>query len=168
LRDLSQDRVQERRHQKRREEEVQRLSQKLNNQNIRSLTIISGNSKCVNISGMLTTRIVEFNFVRADLDFTYNWEAGNPETKNRYDTQRSNFMDRNRNRDTYFDYWDIETIDGFKEHVMCVVDLEKKTPGIHLCVYLLFGVLFLSVIYRYWLDRVSVFARYHFTKQIFV
>jgi hypothetical protein len=41
LRELSQDNVQENRHQKRRKKEIQRLSQKLNDQNlIRSLSMI--------------------------------------------------------------------------------------------------------------------------------
>jgi lipid A disaccharide synthetase len=45
LRELSQDNVQEKRHQKKREKEVQRLSQKLSNQNMRSLSVTSGNKR---------------------------------------------------------------------------------------------------------------------------
>jgi hypothetical protein len=45
LRELSQDDVQENRHWRRREKEVQRLSQKLNNQNLRSLSVTSGNKR---------------------------------------------------------------------------------------------------------------------------
>jgi hypothetical protein len=45
LRDLSQDNIQERRHQKRREKEVLKLSKKLKNQDMRSLTIISGTKR---------------------------------------------------------------------------------------------------------------------------
>jgi hypothetical protein len=43
LRDLSQDNIQEKRHQKRREKEVLKLFRKLKNQNMRSLEITSSN-----------------------------------------------------------------------------------------------------------------------------
>jgi GTP cyclohydrolase II len=45
LSDLSQDNVEENRHQERREKEVQILSQKLNNQILKSLSVTSGNKR---------------------------------------------------------------------------------------------------------------------------
>jgi sialic acid synthase SpsE len=45
LRELNQDSVQENTLQKRREKEIQRLSQKLNNQNLRSLSVTSCNKR---------------------------------------------------------------------------------------------------------------------------
>jgi hypothetical protein len=124
-------------------------------------------SRCEDVSGRLTSMIFEFNTVR--VDFSKSWRCGNTETQNAYDRQRGNFISRNEHRDVHFDFWETDEIEGFTEHAMSVVDAKKMAPGINMGVYLFVGlVCYVGVFYRYWLDRVTVFARYHFTKEIYV
>lgn len=121
---------------------------------------------CRDVSGDLTKAILQFNAIR--VDFTKSWNAGNAETQMAYDRTRSSFISRNIHRDVHFDQWDIFELPGFKQHMLSVVDIEQVPAGLHLCVYMFFGVLFQAVWYRHWLDRVTVLGKYHITKSLFV
>jgi hypothetical protein len=92
------------------------------------------------VSGRLTPVILEFQTVRVDFD--KYWECGDDATHESYIAQRRDFISRNENRDVYFNFWEKMTIAGFKEHVLGVVDPEKKGCGLSLALYLLVGFCF--------------------------
>jgi len=118
------------------------------------------------ISGNVTTDILVF--LATKVKFSKGWVFGDDRTRYMYEAQKSNFINRNKFRDSHFSSLDLFTIDGFVERKLCLVELSKRSNVMSYKHYLLFSLLLLcSWPYRLWLEKKTVRSRYHFEKRIF-
>ncbi|KAL0484506.1 3 TM domain-containing transmembrane protein [Acrasis kona] len=118
-------------------------------------------------SGIVTNDLLKYNATR--IDFTKQWSPGDAKTLRAYQDQLNNFRRRNERRDTHFNMGETFDIPGYSEKMLAIVDLNKKSYFLTVGWCLFFSLVLLqSWTYRVWMDRVSVKAKYHFNKNVYV
>jgi hypothetical protein len=124
-------------------------------------------ARFMDASGVVCNDILKYNATR--IDFTKGWTAGTPQTAQAHEQQKYNFVARNRNRDEHFEFTEGMDFYGFQEKMLAIVDLQKKSIFMNWASYFGFSIILMqSWLYRVWLDRNSVKARYHFNKTVFI
>ncbi|KAL0488930.1 hypothetical protein AKO1_009098 [Acrasis kona] len=118
-------------------------------------------------SGVVSNELLTFNAIR--IDFTKQWNAGDQMTADTYSSRYMNFKLRNQFRDTHFNAWETFDVPGFESKMLAIVDINKKNKMLSAGWYTFFTLLLLnSWAYRIWMDSVSVKAKYHFNKTIYI
>jgi hypothetical protein len=118
-------------------------------------------------SGVVHNDILRHNATR--IDFTKGWKAGSPQTQQFYESQKFAFQSRNRHRDTHFSFSEGMSFAGFQEKMLAIVDLKKKSIFMNWLAYAIVAIIFMqSWLYRLWMEKSSVKARYHFNKTVYV
>jgi len=118
------------------------------------------------VSGSVTTDILVF--IATKVKFTKSWDLGDERTRQLYNVQESNFISRNKYRDTHFNSWNLFNIDGFVDRKLCLVELNKRNAAMSYGHYLMYSLLLLcSWPYRIWLENKTVRSRFHFTKVLY-
>jgi len=123
-------------------------------------------SKFEDISGNVTQEILAF--IATKVKFSKTWSHGDERTKKLYEKQLANFIERNKDRDNHFHSSNVFNVEGFEERKLCLVELGRKSAVMSYGFYLLFSLLLLgSWPYRYWLETMTVRARFQFHKKIY-
>jgi len=118
------------------------------------------------ISEKLTDTIYQYQATRVDFSFTV--DAGDRATQKRYNTVKQNFIARNQERDSSFEFSEHCRIEDFHPKMLSIVDLKKKSPLMHWSCYVVFTLCGLSWPYRIWFDRKTVYGAFMFRKRVFI
>ena len=123
-------------------------------------------SRWEDVSPQLTPDIYKYQATRIDLSLRV--ECGDQETWNRYLDAKHRFIDSHKRRDRSFDFHEYKRVDGFRPHVMSIVDLTKQSPLMHWFPYTASTLLGLSWVYRTWFERVTVVGDISLWKRVYV
>ena len=116
------------------------------------------------ISRMISDDIYNNDLIK--IKFGKKIEFGDPFTRNRYDLQLTEFVRRNKNRDSCFSYSEYKEIPGYKER-MFSVNGEKHSCLINWPCYTLITFFGFSWFYRIWVEAKCVRGSYNFQMIVF-
>ncbi|KAH3767812.1 cytochrome p450 family protein [Pelomyxa schiedti] len=117
-------------------------------------------------SGDLTTEIASRRYIKVDYEKT--WHCGDSHTEHAWQRFQDVFNARNQNRDTHYSWFTSYSIDGLHDHMLSVTDLSKKSPMLAWRWYFLFSLVLLSYPYRMWVEGLADYAKFTFSKRVFV
>lgn len=100
------------------------------------------------------------------VDFTYEIELSDVQSREAYSSQRKEFMEQNRWRDNEFDYWEDACIVGYKKRVLSVVDLKNRPPQLSVIAFLIAAILGGAWIYQLWFSSITTKGNYHYHKRV--
>jgi len=124
-------------------------------------------SRCVDDSGDISENVFVYNSTR--VDFSKDIQFGDDRTAFLYNSAKSAFIERNKYRDTHFDFAEHKDLQDFKEKVLSIVDTKQVSCFMSWGVYFVLTVFcMMSAPYRIWLDNNSIHAKFVFIKKIFV
>ncbi|KAK2946053.1 hypothetical protein BLNAU_19012 [Blattamonas nauphoetae] len=118
------------------------------------------------VSGNLTEAVYLFNAIR--VDFTKEYHYADSKSQRHAMEQKELFLLQYRFRDSHFDWWEHFEIPGFRTNMMCMVDPKKKPKAMNAGLYVLCILLTVPFIYRRWIDKKSVSAKFHVCKSLYV
>lgn len=117
------------------------------------------------ISGEITDAIFKFEAIK--IQFTKCYKFGNKEIRNRYKSEKSQMVTRNKPRDTHFSFYEELHIADFKEKMLSIVDLDKVSWFMKWPLYILTTLLGCSWLHRFWFEKKTVYGKYMFVKLIY-
>jgi len=124
-------------------------------------------SKVDDQSGDVSQDIFLYNAIK--IAFSKGWHCGDSQTEQAYTLAVNNFKSRNQNRDTHFSFYEGMHIAGYKEKVLSIVDLTRKTSFMHWSAYLIVSLFLMSsLLYRLWLEKYTVKANFHLEKVVYI
>lgn len=119
---------------------------------------------CKDISQDLTDSIYRYKIVC--VDFSYEIELSDDQSREIYSLQRKEFIEKNRWRDKEFDYWEDACMDGYKKRVLSVVDIKSKPPQLSVGAFLITTLIGGAWIYQLWFSSITTKGNYHYHRQV--